>query len=68
MGVNHQVNEQLVHSSKQYERLSMMHARLEREIDALSRQVTCDDSVLKSLKCRKLQVADQMSNWERIAG
>jgi hypothetical protein len=66
MGTNHNVSDTLLSSSAQYRRLNSIHGQLESELKEISRHICRDEPSLKSLKFRKLQVADQMSLLEHM--
>lgn len=65
MGLNHAVNEELLSSNGHYERLLALHHELEEEIKSEAAHPLADVLRLKTLKRKKLLVADEMFIMEK---
>lgn len=60
MGLNHSVDQGLLNVNTQYQRLNTMHDALEKQIKAEQAHPLADMLRLKTLKRKKLLVADEM--------
>lgn len=65
MGLNHQVNAELLKEDGHYERLFAIHNELEEKIKEEAAHPMVDALRLKTLKRKKLLVADEMFVLEK---